>query len=84
MKKEIKCKRCSLDEDFAICKETVDSMVSNDLYSVKKEEIVNEEFCVIKDVESIKEKNRYLLILFTNIIFIHIFIYFINDLCTTL
>ena len=54
MKKEIKCKRCSLDQDFAICEEMVDSMAGDDLY--EKEEVVNEEFCVIKDVESTKEK----------------------------
>ena len=56
MKKDIKSKRCSLDQDFAICKEMVDSMVGDDLYVVKKEEVVNEEFCIIKDVESVKEK----------------------------
>ena len=55
MKKEIKYKRHSLD-DFAICEEMVDLMVGDDLYGVKKEEVVNEEFSVIKDVESVKEK----------------------------
>ena len=56
MKKEIKFKRCSLDQDFSICKETVYSMVSDDFHGVKKEEVVNKEFCVIQDVESVKEK----------------------------
>ena len=82
-KKEIKGKRCSLDQNFAIVKEMVDSMVGDDKHDIKKEEVVNKEFCVVKAFESVKEK-RHILILIAYVKFINIIMHFIINVITIL
>ena len=55
VKKEIKGKRCSLDQDFTIIKDMVESMITVDDYVVKKEEVIHKEFCVVKIVKEKKD-----------------------------